>query len=204
MKWKNAANDGLPRHSRTVLISLGGVYHVARFDIEKDIFTLEDNPGIVLPARGNAQIYWTLLPGEAAASPLRILIADDDEDDHAMMRQGLERVSVNPVITSVYDGAEAIDYLLRRNTFSHVETSPDLVLLDLNLPKHDGYSVLKTVRAEKNLSGMPIYVVSTSNSLDDWRNSVKLGANGFYKKGSSSVELLRIVRDITNNYYASE
>lgn len=203
MKWKNAANDGLPRHSRTVLISHHGVYHIAFYDSEKDVFRLHEGNIQALPARGNTQVYWTVLPGETANAPLRVLIADDDEDDQEMMRQGLQRVTSNPEIHSVSDGAQAIDYLLRRNGFDTAQT-PNLVLLDLNLPKQDGYSVIRHVRTQPELDSLPIYVVSTSGNLQDWKKAMSLGANGYYRKGSSSLELMRIVKEITTDFYGGD
>jgi DNA-binding NarL/FixJ family response regulator len=75
------------------------------------------------------------------------------------------------------------------------------MLLDLNLPKVDGFSVLREIRKHERLRNMIVFVVSTSRSTDQWNAALDLGARCFFNKGSSSKDIKQIVQEICANLY---
>jgi CheY-like chemotaxis protein len=125
-----------------------------------------------------------------------IVVADDDVDDQELMRRGLKDCKVKVEITAVYNGLQLMDYLLRREGYKKITDTPDLILLDLNMPLMDGFETLKEIKKHKNLAHIPVYVITTSRSKDDKAKALELGASGFYSKGSSSKDVKRIMTEI--------
>jgi CheY-like chemotaxis protein len=131
-----------------------------------------------------------------------IVIADDDLDDQDLMRRGLKDCTVKVEINAVYNGLQLMDYLLRREAYKNIKEMPDLVLLDLNMPLMDGFEVIKEIRRHSQLKKLPVYVITTSRSKDDKAKALELGANGFYSKGSSSKDIIRIMKEICQECFA--
>lgn len=125
-----------------------------------------------------------------------IVVADDDVDDQELISRGLKDCKVKVEIQPVFDGIRLMDYLLKRNTYKDGTDMPDLILLDLNMPLMDGFEVLKEIRMQHSLKKIPLYVITTSRSKDDKEKALHLGATGFYSKGSSSKEIVSIMREI--------
>ncbi len=125
-----------------------------------------------------------------------IVLADDDLDDQELMKRGLKDCKVKVEINAVYNGLQLMDYLLKREAYKNISESPDLILLDLNMPLMDGFDVLKEIKRTPHLKKIPVYVITTSRSKDDKEEVIKLGAAGFYSKGSSSKDIRKIMQDI--------
>ncbi len=125
-----------------------------------------------------------------------IVVADDDIDDQELMRTGLKDCKVKVEINAVYNGLQLMDYLLRREAYKNIKETPDLILLDLNMPLMDGFDVLKEIKRYKHLAKIPLYVITTSRSKDDKAKVLELGAAGFYSKGSSSKDIKKFMREI--------
>lgn len=134
-------------------------------------------------------------------SNFTILIADDDLDDQELMERGLKECKVAINIVSVYDGVKVMDYLLRRHEYKFINELPDLVLLDLNMPLMDGFQTLREIKRYPLLRPIPIYVITTSRSVDDRDKALRLGANGFYSKGSKSSDILKIMREVCKDCF---
>jgi CheY-like chemotaxis protein len=132
-----------------------------------------------------------------------IVMADDDLDDQELMRRGMKDCKVKVELNAVYNGLQLMDYLLKREAYKNIKGIPDLVLLDLNMPLMDGFDVLKEIRKHQVLKSIPIYVITTSRSKSDREKALALGANGFYSKGSSSKDILRIMREICKECFES-
>jgi two-component system, response regulator len=116
--------------------------------------------------------------------PLRILLVEDnDAHTKLILRAFREDRLANPV-HCVRDGEEALDYLYRRGAYSDPATSPrpDLVLLDLKLPKVDGAEVLKTIKQDPDLSAIPVVILTSSAADDDLRECYRHQANSFLTK----------------------
>jgi CheY-like chemotaxis protein len=125
-----------------------------------------------------------------------IVLADDDLDDQELMKRGLKDCKIKVEINAVYNGLQLMDYLLKREAYKNITESPDLILLDLNMPLMDGFEVLNEIRKTPGLKKIPVYVITTSRSKEDREEAMKLGASGFYSKGSSSKDIRRIMQEI--------
>lgn len=129
---------------------------------------------------------------------LLIIIADDDIDDQFLIKQAILEAGFRCEVASVYNGRQLMDYLLRREAYTHVsEEIPDLILLDINMPLLNGFGVLEQVKSHPALNTIPVYVLTTSNSETDKIKARELGANGFYTKPVNFTHLKSIIRDVT-------
>jgi CheY-like chemotaxis protein len=125
-----------------------------------------------------------------------IVLADDDLDDQELMKRGLKDCKVKVEINAVYNGLQLMDYLLKREAYKNISESPDLILLDLNMPLMDGFDVLIEIKKTPQLKKIPVFVITTSRSKEDKEEALKLGAAGFYSKGSSSKDIRKIMQEI--------
>jgi DNA-binding response OmpR family regulator len=96
------------------------------------------------------------------------------------------------------DGDAALAYLLRKNDAEHAPSRPDLVLLDLNLPGSDGFSILSAVRGDARLESMPVIVISTSSREEDIANSYRLGCNAYVVKPESASTFIEVIHAVSN------
>jgi CheY-like chemotaxis protein len=126
---------------------------------------------------------------------MRVLLIEDNPGDVDLIRDSLEDVA--PLdITVVGDGAQALQYLGQRGG-SHGDRAtplPDLVLLDLNLPKISGHEVLAEARKRSDLRALPIVVVSSSDAMADIVTSYTLGANSYVTKPGDLAAFQRMVK----------
>ncbi len=113
-----------------------------------------------------------------------IVIADDDAEDREMIRKVFEKRHLGNPLVEVEDGEDLMDYLLRRHTYAHLQSEPlpGLILLDLNMPRIDGRDALKEIKSNPKLGGIPVVILTTSNSEEDVLCSYKAGANGYIVK----------------------
>ncbi|MEU6077143.1 response regulator [Micromonospora sp. NPDC047074] len=119
--------------------------------------------------------------GADSASPVRILVVDDDPGDVLMIEEALADSDVDKVIDVVNDGQEAMEFLRREGR--HVDARrPDVILLDLNMPRMDGRQVLGEVKGDEDLRTIPIVVLTTSNADTDILGSYTLQANAYVTK----------------------
>ncbi|MGZ3703112.1 MAG: response regulator, partial [Bdellovibrionota bacterium] len=116
--------------------------------------------------------------------PISILVADDDADDRLMIRDALTENRLANGLNFVTDGEELMDYLLRKGKYSDPTNSPrpGLILLDLNMPRKDGREALKEIKANPNLRGIPVVVLTTSKAEEDVYRTYNLGVNSFITK----------------------
>lgn len=113
--------------------------------------------------------------------PIRILLVEDNEADVELTRETFARSALNVELSVAQDGVEAIDILTGRKT-SQRAARPDLILLDLNLPKVDGRQVLSKIKADGELKKIPVVVLTSSDAEADVVASYQLGANCFITK----------------------
>jgi CheY-like chemotaxis protein len=128
-------------------------------------------------------------------TPIEILLVEDDPGDVLITREALAEHRVNNHLTVVSDGAEALAYLRRQEPYGDA-VRPDLVLLDLNLPRRDGREVLAEIKQDKELSQIPVVVLTTSQSEDDVRRSYGLHANAYVTKPVDFDSFVNTVREI--------
>jgi CheY-like chemotaxis protein len=124
-----------------------------------------------------------------------ILLVDDSENDRMFMRIAFKKASFNWPIQEVHDGDEAIAYLKGNGSFNDRGKFPlpTLMLLDLNMPKKNGFDVLEWVRAQNQLKHLHIIVMTASTRPDDVRKAYQLGANSFLVKPVAIEDLVKIV-----------
>jgi CheY-like chemotaxis protein len=130
-----------------------------------------------------------------ALRPIEVLLVEDDEGDVLMTREALEEGKVLNRLTVVNDGVEAIDYL-RGHSRHKGAARPDLILLDLNLPRRDGLQVLEEVKADPDLRRIPIVVLTTSEAEEDVVRSYDLHANAYVTKPVDFDRFVEVIRQI--------
>jgi CheY-like chemotaxis protein len=118
---------------------------------------------------------------EESASPIEVLLVEDDPGDVLMTREAFAEHKLGNHLTVVSDGAEALAYLRREGRYADA-VRPDLVLLDLNLPRRDGREVLREVKADPDLRHIPVIVLTTSQAEEDVLRSYQLHANAYVTK----------------------
>lgn len=116
--------------------------------------------------------------------PAVILLVEDDLGDQELTRRALSESKINNCLKIVGDGEEALDYLYQRNSYSNPADSPrpDIILLDLNLPKINGLEVLKTISADESLKKITVIVLTTSREERDIVESYNLGSSSYIIK----------------------
>ena len=116
--------------------------------------------------------------------PITILYADDDPEDRMLVQDAWNESRLMNDLHFVEDGEELMDYLYRRNKFSHLAglPLPGLVLLDLNMPKKDGREALKEIKSDPTLRKIPVVVLTTSKAEEDILRAYDLGVSSFIVK----------------------
>jgi chemotaxis family two-component system response regulator Rcp1 len=127
--------------------------------------------------------------------PIEILLVDDNPGDVDLTREMIADSKVRNSINSVGDGSEAMAYLCRRPPYA-AAVRPDLILLDLNLPKKDGRTVLREIKADPNLKNIPVVVLTTSEEENDILKSYQLHANCYITKPVDLSKFTAIIRSI--------
>ncbi|WP_425412626.1 response regulator [Micromonospora halophytica] len=128
-------------------------------------------------------------------NPVRILVVDDDPGDVLMIEEALADSEIDKVIDVVNDGQEAMEFL--RQEGRHTEARrPDVILLDLNMPRMDGRQVLGEVKQDEDLRTIPIVVLTTSNADNDIVGSYTLQANAYVTKPIDLDDFNDVVRRI--------
>jgi CheY-like chemotaxis protein len=126
---------------------------------------------------------------------IEVLLVEDDPGDVLMTREAFEDNKVANRLHVVSDGAEALEFLRKEGAHSGAPT-PDLVLLDLNLPRMDGREVLQAVKNDEALRSIPIVVLTTSEAEEDVLRSYALHANAYVTKPVDFERFIDVVRKI--------
>ena len=113
-----------------------------------------------------------------------ILLVEDNPDDEALTRRSLNKSNVLNEVVVALDGVEALDYLFGTGSYEgrDVKCLPQLVLLDLKLPKIDGLEVLKRIRSDRRTKYLPVVILTSSDEERDLVESYELGANSYVRK----------------------
>ena len=127
--------------------------------------------------------------------PIEVLLVEDDEGDVLMTREALAEGKVINRLNVVNDGVEAVEYLRRDGQYAEA-SRPDLILLDLNLPKKDGRQVLEEVKADDDLRRIPVIVLTTSAADEDVLRSYDLHANAYVTKPVDFDRFVEVIRQI--------
>ncbi|MGW0551556.1 response regulator [Streptomyces altiplanensis] len=127
--------------------------------------------------------------------PVEVLLVEDDAGDELMTREAFEDNKIGNTLHVVRDGLEALDFLYRRGEYADAPR-PDLILLDLNLPKYDGRQVLEQIKSDPDLSLIPVVVLTTSSAEEDILRSYKLHANAYVTKPVDLDQFILAIRQI--------
>ena len=127
--------------------------------------------------------------------PVQILLVEDNPGDVGLTIEALKEAKVHNKLTVVKDGIEALSLLRRQGQHARA-TRPDLILLDLNLPKKDGREVLAAIKADDNLKHIPVIILTTSESEQDVLKSYNLHANCYIVKPLDLDRFITVVKSI--------
>jgi CheY-like chemotaxis protein len=133
-----------------------------------------------------------------------ILLVEDDPDDQALTQRAFRASTIRNTVRIVNDGEEALDYLYRRGSFTDPSTSPrpDLILLDLNMPKLDGRAVLARIKDDPHLRRIPTVILTTSSRQEDVARSYDLGVNSYLMKPVRMETFVKTIRDLEHYWFS--
>ena len=127
--------------------------------------------------------------------PIKILLIEDSEGDVRLVQEALKEGKLHNRLFVARDGVEGMDFLLKRG--KHKDAArPDLILLDLNMPKKDGREVLDEIKQHEDLKRIPVVILTTSSSEADILKTYNLHANCYIVKPLNLEEFIRVVRSI--------
>ncbi|HEX9018346.1 MAG TPA: response regulator [Anaerolineaceae bacterium] len=133
-----------------------------------------------------------------------VIIAEDDPDDRLLIEDALKDACQPAVaVRFVQDGAELLDYLNHRGKYGKLSDFPlpELVLLDLNMPKRSGLEVLEEIKQDPFLRTIPVVVLTTSNAPEHISRSYELGGNGFITKPNTYTELVEMMGNLDRYWF---
>lgn len=126
---------------------------------------------------------------------IKILLVEDNEGDIVLTMQALKKANVTNGVNVARDGDEALKYLKKEREFKSAET-PDLILLDINLPKVDGMEVLAEIKSDEKLKTIPVVMLTTSDSENDIIRSYNNHANCYITKPVDFAKFMEVVQMI--------
>lgn len=129
--------------------------------------------------------------------PVEILLIEDNSGDVLLTKEAFEEIEFKDKINVARDGDDAMDYLHKRGPYKDA-VRPDLILLDLNLPRKDGREVLEEIKSDAELRSIPVIILTTSKSERDIRICYDLHANCYITKPVDFDEFLKIVKYIVD------
>jgi CheY-like chemotaxis protein len=135
--------------------------------------------------------------------PITILMADDDADDRRLTRDALEESRLANDLRFVENGEELLDYLRHQGKYANTEEAPrpGLILLDLNMPRKDGRTALKEMKADPDLRQIPVTVLTTSKADEDIFRSYDLGVNSYIVKPVTFEALVDILQTLEKYWF---
>lgn len=145
------------------------------------------------------------MPGNenpAGKGSANILVVEDREEDVFFLRRAFTSAGLHPSLVNVRDGEEAIKYLAQQPPYDDtaVYPVPDVVVLDLKMPKRDGFEVLQWLRDQNHLKPAPVVVLTSSNREEDRKRAKDLGARSYYTKSIDFTKLVGVAKDINRRW----
>jgi len=134
--------------------------------------------------------------------PITILMADDDDDDRRLTKEALLEGRLANDLRFVENGEELMDYLRHQGKYAGTEVPrPGLILLDLNMPRKDGRTVLKEIKSDPELRQIPVVVLTTSHADEDIYKSYDLGVNSYIVKPVTFEALVDILQTLEKYWF---
>jgi len=128
------------------------------------------------------------------SEPVDLLLVEDNEDDIVLIEEAFAEAKLMNLIFKVRDGEEALAYLRQEGQYTH-RRRPGLVLLDINMPKKNGFEVLQAMKADPLLQSLPVVMLTTSDREDDIVRSYTHGACSYIRKPMSLEQFVQVVKD---------
>lgn len=132
--------------------------------------------------------------------PIDILLVEDSKADVRLTREALKDGKLKINLDVVYDGEEALVFLKKQGKYKDV-LKPDLILLDLNMPKKEGKEVLREIKIDKDLKRIPVVILTVSKDEEDIIKSYDLGANCFITKPVGLEQFIKVVKSIESFWF---
>jgi len=137
----------------------------------------------------------------STGKPINILIVEDNPGDARLIKEVLNEGKILNDLHIVKDGVEAMEFLHKRGEYAKAPR-PDLIILDLNLPKKDGREVLAEVKSDQHLKSIPIVIMTTSNAEEDILKSYNLHANCYITKPIDLNQFIKVVKSIEEFWFS--
>jgi len=139
-------------------------------------------------------------PPISTAQPISVLYAEDSADDFELTRLSFERARLAITLDRVVDGEECLAYLRKQQKYA-AKPRPDLLLLDINMPRKNGFEVLKEISADPELCSLPVVVLTTSNSDSDVLGMYKLRCSSYIVKPVNFDKFSAVIKQLTNYWF---
>ncbi len=127
--------------------------------------------------------------------PILLVMAEDDPEDQMLVRDAFMEAQLENELVIVEDGEELLDYLNKRGRYEDV-TRPDMILMDLNMPRKDGREAIAEIKADPELRSIPIIVLTTSGAEEDITRSYEMGVCSYICKPVRYERLVKVVRTL--------
>jgi|ERR1051326_8049314 CheY-like chemotaxis protein len=134
---------------------------------------------------------------QESSRPINILLVEDNPGDIRLTKEVLKEGKIRNDLNVVMDGEDAVFYLFKKGKFTDA-VRPDIILLDLNLPKKDGREVLAEIKADEELKTIPVIVLTTSAAEQDVLNMYEHHANCYIMKPVDFEQFIKVIRSIEN------
>lgn len=131
--------------------------------------------------------------------PFLILLVEDNDDHAELMMRSLQEHRVINEVLHIKDGMEAMDFLFHRGIHADNQSVPDLILLDLRLPRVDGLTILKAIKEDDTLKKIPVVIMTSSNAEKDVQTAYQYHANSYITKPIEFLDFTRMMEDL--GYY---
>lgn len=133
--------------------------------------------------------------------PVEILLVEDNPGDIRLTIEAFKESKIPNVINIAEDGIEAINYLKKKEKFKD-KHFPDIIILDLNLPKKDGREVLAEIKEDKSFKHIPVVIFTSSQAETDILNCYQLHANCYISKPLNMIKFIKIVKSVENFWFS--
>ncbi|MBC8769370.1 response regulator [Arenibacter sp. BSSL-BM3] len=131
---------------------------------------------------------------------VHILLVEDNEGDILLTKEAFEESKIVVDISVVKNGAEALDFLFQRESFLEARR-PDLILLDINIPKYDGHFVLKQIKGDKSLKKIPVIILTTSSNNKDINLAFENHTNSYVSKPIDMNDFIKAILKIQEFWF---
>ena len=137
---------------------------------------------------------------ENSTKPIEVLLVEDDPGDVDLTLEVLDNAKIKINLNVIEDGFKALEYLHQRGKYADA-IRPDIIMLDLNMPKKDGREVLREIKNDEKLKYIPVVILTTSDADDDIIKSYTLGASCYVTKPVGLAQFAKVVESIENFWF---